>query len=61
MKSWFGVPSSGTTLIFHMQPGLEISSISDFYEESHCINHAAFRLKGYPVVNTAMKNKIERE
>ena len=61
MKSWSGVPSSGTNLIFHMQQGLEITSISDLYEESHCINHVAMRLKGDPIVNSAMNNAIERE
>ena len=61
MKTWSGVPSSGTNLIFHMQQGQEITSISDLYEESHCINHVAMRLKGDPIVNSAMNNAIERE
>ena len=51
----------GTNLIFHMQQGLEIPSISALYEEAHCLNHTAMRLKGDPVVNAAMDNAIEHE
>ena len=48
-------------LIFHMQQGLSIPSISALYEEAHCLNHTAMRLKGDPVVNAAMDNAIDRE
>ena len=60
MKQWAGVPRVGTNLIFHMQQGLEIPTISQLYEEAHCINHTAMRLKGDPVVNAAMDNAIKR-
>ena len=58
MKTWAGVPCSGTNLIFHMQQGLEIPRISQLYEEAQCINHTVMRLKGCPVVNAAMDNAI---
>ena len=58
MKQLAGVPRSGTNLIFHMQQGLEIPTISQLYEEAHCLNHTAMRLKGDPVVNAAMDNAI---
>ena len=61
MKQWSGVPVCGTNLVFHMQQGLGIPSISELYEVSHCVNHTAMRLKGDPVVNAAMDNAIERE
>ena len=61
MKKWAGVPVCGTNLIFHMQQGLGIPSISTLYEEAHCMNHTAMRLKGDPVVNAAMDNAIDCE
>ena len=60
MKKWAGVPVCGKNLIFHMQQGLGIPSISTLYEEAHCMNHTAMRLKGDPVVNAAMDNAINR-
>ena len=61
MKKWAGIPPSATNLIFHMQQGLEIPSISQLYTEAHCVKHTAMRLKGDPIVNAAMDNAIERE
>jgi len=61
IKSWAGVPRGGTNLIFHMSQSMNIQTIQNLYEETHCLNHAAMRIANDPKVNKALDNAIERE
>ena len=58
---WAGVPRGGMNLIFHMSQSMNIQTITSLYEESHCLNHTAIRIKGDPKVNKALDNAVERE
>ena len=40
---------------------MNIQTITSLYEESHCLNHTAMRIKGDPNVNKALDNAVERE
>ena len=61
IKKWSGVPKSGTNLVFKMSEGLGMHTIASLYEETHCLNHAAMRMKGDPIVNAALDIAIARE
>ena len=61
IKKWGGVPRGGTNLIFHMSQSMNIQTIAGLYEETHCLNHTAMRIKGDYKVNKALDNAIERE
>ena len=47
--------------MLHMRTGLEIKSISELYEEAHCVNHARNRMLGDSLVNHALSHKVNRE
>ena len=40
---------------------MNIQTITSLYEESHCLNHTAMRIKGDIKVNKALDNAVERE
>ena len=61
LRKWTGMPPCATNAILHMRTGLEIKSISELYEEAHCVNHARTRLLGDSLVNHALTSKVNRE
>ena len=56
-----GVPWCTTNYLFHLRPGLGIKSISQLFEECHCMSHARTRLLGYNGVNHVVTSKVNRE
>ena len=40
---------------------MDIQSIARLYEESHCLNHTAMRIKGDLKVNKTLDNDVIRE
>ena len=61
IKKWSGLPPSATNALIHMEEGLDIKSISEFYTEAHTVSHTRTRLKGDSNVNSVMDATIERE
>ena len=55
------MPHCTTNKIFHLRTSLDIKSISQLYEESHCVSHARTRLLGDILVNHALDCKVNRE
>ena len=51
----------GANLISHMSQSMNIQTIQNLYEESHCLSHTAMRIANNPKVNKALDNAIERE
>jgi len=44
-----------------MSQSMNIQTIQNLYEETHCLKHAAMRIAIDPKVNKALDNAIERE
>ena len=61
IKRWSGLPPSATNALIHMQEGLGVKSISELYTEVHSVSHTRTRLKGDPIVNSAINATIQRE
>ena len=61
IKSWAGLPPSATNALIHMPEGLDVKSISELYKEVHTVSHTRTRLRGDPIVNSAMNATIQRE
>ena len=55
------MPPCATNASLHMRTGLEIKSISELYEEAHCVNNARTRRVGDNLVNHALTSKVTRE
>ena len=55
------MPPCTTKAIFHLRTSLDIKSISQLYEESHCVSHTRTRLLGDNLVNHALDCKVNRE
>ena len=61
IKKWSGLPPSATNALIHMQEGLHVKSISEFYAEAHTVSHTRTRLKGDKIVNSVVDATIARE
>ena len=61
LKKWAGVPRCTTNSLFHLRTGLGIKSISQLFEECHCMSHARTRLLGDDGVNHVLTSKVNRE
>ena len=58
LKRWAGLHRCATNGILHMCTAMNIKRISTLYTETHCVSHAATRLKGDSVVNSVYKEKV---
>ena len=61
LKRWAGLPRCATNEILHMRTAMNIKRISTLYTETHCVSHAATRLKGDSTVNAVLDCKVLRE
>ena len=61
LKRWAGLPCCATNEILHLRTAMNIKKISTLYTETHCVSHAATRLKGDDRVNMVLDCKISRE
>ena len=61
LKRWAGLPRCATNEILHLRTAMNIKKISTLYTETHCVSHAATRLKVDDRVNMVLDCKIIRE
>ncbi len=60
-KKWLSMPASGIHAIIHAKEGLNLTSISHLYKETHAISHATSRLKADTQVIVTLDTRLEHE
>ena len=61
LKRWAGLPRGATNEILHLRTAMNIKRIHTLYTETHCVSHAATRLKGDSTVNAVLDCKVHIE
>jgi len=61
LKSWLGMPQSGSFLPVHSGLGMDVKSVSHLYKESRSLDIVRALVRGDNTVQTTVQAKVQRE
>jgi hypothetical protein len=61
LKSWLGMPQSGSFLPVHSGLGMDVKSVSHLYKESRSLEIVRALVQGDNIVQTTVRAKVQHE
>jgi hypothetical protein len=61
LKSWLGMPQSGSFLLVHSGLGIDVKSVLHLYTESRWMDIVRALVRGDNTVQTTVRAKVQRE